>query len=352
MFNYAPTIANNNLFTPATNTMNPSGLGGGMGNILSKPATGGTGVFSGLISNTGTTTGGNINTKPTGTIQGFNMSGGLNTGGTGVTTGGFTGGMNSGFTSGLNTGVTGNLGMNVQQSNNSTSPPIFSLLPTNFLKYEKVTSLPEDIKRLVSKIELDLKNNEIYLDYAETLLKGLNENFKIISNEGVKVVKFCKLINSKNSKIKFMLDTLKEDVDNQSEILKKERKHYHIIEHHPTMKITVPSEYFLSLTKEIEEKMMLQIQQISDLESLINLYYRKEYGSFKINSDIVEELIKELYSCLIGLVSEAAKISDYVTTLKHNYFEMMKYQYGWKETEIENRMRNAIELGEDKNMNI
>jgi hypothetical protein len=230
---------------------------------------------------------------------------------------------------------------------NQTNPPVFSLLPTNYLKYEKISTLQDDIKRLIGKIELDLKNNEIFLDYADNMFKGLNENFKIISGEGVKVVKFCKLINSKNSKIKFILDTLKIEIEQQSELLKKERKNFHIIEQHPTFKISIPSEYFFNLTKEIEEKMALQIQQISDLESLINLYYRKEYGSFKINSDIVEELIRELYNCLISLVSEAARVNEYVNALKINYMELMKYNYGWKELEIENRIRAHMALGEE-----
>jgi len=230
---------------------------------------------------------------------------------------------------------------------NQTNSPVFSLLPTNYLKYEKISTLHDDIKKLIGKIELDLKNNEIFLDYADNMYKGLNENFKIISGEGVKVVKFCKLINSKNSKIKFILDTLKIYVEQQSELLKKERKNFHIIEQHPTFKINIPSEYFFNLTKEIEEKMALQIQQISDLESLINLNYRKEYGSFKINSDIVEELIRELYNCLISLVSEAARVNEYVNALKINYMELMKYNYGWKELEIENRIRAHMALGEE-----
>lgn len=233
------------------------------------------------------------------------------------------------------------------QINTQAMPPVFTLLPTNYLKYEKISTLQDDIKRLIGKIELDLKNNEIYLDYADNMFKGLNENFKVISGEGVKVVKFCKLINSKNSKIKFILETLKNEIDHQSDLLKKERKNFHILEQHPTFKISIPSEYFFNLTKEIEEKMALQIQQISDLEALINLYYRKEYGSFKVNSDIVEELIRELYTCLISLVSEAARINEYVSALKINYIEMMKYNYGWKEMEIENRIRAHMALGEE-----
>jgi len=235
--------------------------------------------------------------------------------------------------------------MNVQQNQNN--PPVFSLLPSNYLKYDKVSSLQDDIKKLIGKIELDLKNNEIYQDYAEKMFKSLNENFKIISSEGVKLVKCCKLINSKNSQIKFTLETLKNELNQQTELLKGERKNFNILEQHPSFKISIPNEYFLKLIQEIEEKMSMQIQEISDLEALINLYYRKEYGSFKVNSDIVEEIIKELYNCLIGLVSEAARINDYVNSLKLNYIEVMKFNYGWKESEIENRMRANLSSGEE-----
>ena len=40
--------------------------------------------------------------------------------------------------------------------------------------------------------------------------------------------------------------------------------------------------------KELEEKIVSQTQQISDIEALVNLHYRKEHGSFKVNSDLVE----------------------------------------------------------------
>jgi hypothetical protein len=42
------------------------------------------------------------------------------------------------------------------------------------------------------------------------------------------------------------------------------------------MKFIVPSEYILDLSNEIEEKIKMQIKQISDIESLVILYYLKE----------------------------------------------------------------------------
>jgi hypothetical protein len=316
-------------------------FGGSGHSFLQQTTTGPTQTGLGLGAQTQSTTGGLFGTNKQTTFTSTSQPSGF---GTATTTLG-------GFGGQTGTQQPQQVGANVSYINpqygTQSNPPIFSLLPTNYLKYEKISTLQDDIKKLIGKIELDLKNNEIYLDYADNMFKGLNENFKVIGNEGVKVVKICKLINSKNSKIKFILENLKNDIDQQSELLKKERKNFHILEQHPSFKISIPSEYFFNLTKEIEEKMALQIQQISDLEALINLYYRKEYGSFKINSDIVEELIRELYNCLISLVSEASRINDYVNALKMNYIEMMKYNYGWKEMEIENRIRAHMALGQE-----
>jgi hypothetical protein len=241
----------------------------------------------------------------------------------------------------------GNNNYNPQQTTSQ-----LTLLPTNFFKYEKVSSLnPELIKNGFGKIEQDLKTNEIMLEHAESLIKALQENYKVISSEGIKVVKFCKLINSKNTKIKFILENLKNEIDQQNLILEKEKKNYSILEHYKSMKISIPNDYFLTLLKEIEEKMLMQIQQISDIEALINLFYKKEYGTFKINSDLIEELIKEMYACLINLVGEAAAMSEWVIALKNNYVELMRYTYNWKDYEIENRFRNFVQNEENEKLN-
>jgi hypothetical protein len=241
--------------------------------------------------------------------------------------------------------------MSMNQMQRSTGPQVFSLLPTNYLKYEKVEVLAEDIKNFIKQIETTFRQNEVKLNHTQALIEGLFDSYKTLNGEGVKLVKNCKLINSKKSKINFIIQDLKSDKNQQEVLLEKERRNYHILIEQPSMKIQVPSDYFVTLTKELEEKIVSQTQQISDIEALVNLHYRKEHGSFKVNSDLVEETIKEIYTCLIGLVTEVTKINDYVNLVKQSYIEMMKFTYGWKDFEIENRIKQFIQSTQDQTEN-
>lgn len=230
---------------------------------------------------------------------------------------------------------------NVQNlQSQSNMPKVLRLNSTNFLKYEKLGTLSDEIKKVVYNIETTFKNNEIAEDYANELVKQLQENFKLISAGGVKVIKLCKVIYTKNLKLKAMSQNLKQELKIQTDFLEKEKKNFNILEHHHAMKITVPSEYLFGLVHEFEQKMAIQMQNVSDLEALINLYYRKEYGTFKVEADIVEEVIKELYHSLTLLVSDAAKINEYVNILKANYAEYVKSNFNWSDFEIENRLRS------------
>lgn len=297
---------------------------------------------------TSTTGGGLFGSKPTTTTTtGLGMF-------TSASSGGGLFNKPSGQPTGSTTGMTAtsNIGTtnfpNLMQQRTQVTPTL-TLPPTNYLKYEKVESLNDDIKNIIKQIEATFRKNEIYLEQSEGLIKDLYENYKLLSSDGVKVVKYCKLINSKKSKVDFILKNAKGEIEHQNDQVERTRKNFHILKEHPNMKIMVPSDYFIELMKEIEDKISLQILQISDLEALANLYYRKEYGSFKINSDLVEETIKSIYNCLLNLVSEAAKLNEYVAILKSNYVEMMKVCYGWKEYEVENRMRQMISsLDEEK----
>jgi hypothetical protein len=228
------------------------------------------------------------------------------------------------------------------------SPQVFSLMPNNFMKLDKVETLPEDIQKIVKEIENSLRVYDIQLDYSSSVINTLYDNYKFLSAEGVKAIKFSKLINTKKSKINFLLQNLKLDINQQKILLEKGTRDYHIIVEHPNMKIQVPSDYFSLLNKELEEKISLQIQQISDLEALVNLHYRKEFGSFQINSDLVEQTIREMYVSLIGLVTEAARIKEYINLLKQKYFELMRYHYGWNEYDLEKRLRQALIVQDEK----
>ena len=216
-------------------------------------------------------------------------------------------------------------------------------MPSNQTKYEKVISLQSnELKELIKLVEVSFENNRLYLNNLDTSINSIQENYKIIQSEAFNIAKFTKLINGKNSKLKFILQNFKNELKVQNDVLNQNRENCKILEHHPSLKITIPSEYFLDLVKEIEDYSKSHIKQISDLESLFNLYYQKEMGSFKMCSDIIEHIIESLYESLIGLTVETSRICDTVENLKKIYYDFLKNQLGWKDYDIENKFRQAF----------
>lgn len=220
---------------------------------------------------------------------------------------------------------------------------ILTLMPGNQTKYEKVNSLQSnELKELIKLVEVNFENNKLYLNNLETTITNLQENYKIIQSEAFNIAKFTKVINQKNTKLKFIFQNFNNELKIQNEVLNKNRENCKILEHHPSMKINVPSDYLFDLVNEMEDYVKSQVKQISDLESLFNLNYQKEIGSIKMNSDVIEQIIVSLYESLIGLTNETSKICESVERIKQIYGDFLKNNLGWKEYEIENKFRQSF----------
>jgi len=224
-----------------------------------------------------------------------------------------------------------------------TQTKILTLMPGNQTKYEKVNSLQsKELKELIKQVELNFENNRLYLNNLESSINTIQENYKIIQSEAFNIAKYTKVINSKNSKLKFILQNFENEIKLQNEILNKNRDNCKILEHHPSMKISVPSDYLFNLVSEMEDCVKSHMQQISDLEALLTLSYQKEMGAVKMNSDVIEQIIVSLYESLIGLTNETARICDAVERVKQIYYDFLKTNLGWKDYEIENKFRQSF----------
>ncbi len=220
---------------------------------------------------------------------------------------------------------------------------ILTLMPVNQTKYEKVNSLQsKELKELIKQVELKFENNRLYLNNLESSIKTIQDNYNIIQSEAFNIAKLTKVINAKNSKLKFFLQNFENEIKLQNEVLNKNRDNCKILEHHPSMKISVPSDYLFNLINEMEESVKSHIQQISDLESLLTLSYQKEMGTLKTNSDLIEQIIVSLYESLIGLTNETANLCDAVERVKQIYYDFLKNTLGWKDYEIENKFRQSF----------
>jgi len=217
---------------------------------------------------------------------------------------------------------------------------ILSLMPSNQLKYEKINYLKsKDLKEVIKMVEDHFENNRLYLNNFESIFSKIQENFKLLQTESFKIAKFTKLMNSKSSKLKFILDNFNNDIRYQNEILNKNRDNLKIIEHHPSMKITVPSDYLDVMITEIQDFIQSQIDQISDLESLFELNYQKQSGNLHMNSDIIEQIIVSFYENLSGLTEETCRICEKVELIKQKYYIFLQRNLGWKDYEIENKFK-------------
>lgn len=227
----------------------------------------------------------------------------------------------------------------------TSTKPILTLQSSNSLRYSKIENFNDDIKKMAQKIQLDLINNSMHINYAENLIKRLEENFTVVKNEGINVVKFSKVINTKNTKIKLLLNNIKNEMKKLNESLEKEKSNYRILELGSDMNITIPNDFLLYFTQELEERMMSYSSQIEDIQTLINLYYSEENGSFSVNSDMVEELIIELYKCIKILLSDEAILNDYVNSVKSSFSELLK-NYGFSDYQIKARFDSYLDENE------
>lgn len=229
---------------------------------------------------------------------------------------------------------------------------ILTLMPGNQTKYEKVNSLQsKELKELIKQVEVNFENNTLYLNNLESSIQTIQENYKIIQSEAFNIAKFTKVINAKNSKLKFILQNFENEIKLQNEVLNRNRENCKILEHHPSMKISVPSDYLFNLVNEMEQGVKSQIQQISDLEALFTLSYQKEMGTLKMNPDMIEQIIVSLYESLIGLTNETAIICDAVERVKQTYYNFLKNSLGWKDYEIENKFRQSFNIQNKLNIN-
>jgi hypothetical protein len=231
-----------------------------------------------------------------------------------------------------------------QQQMSVLTAPTFSLSQTNSFRYDKVESLSdENTKKLFKDIEKAFKDNSNYLDNAETYVKEISNYYsEFFLPAGNEAINYSKITISKKASMNYIIETLISEIEKEYHFAEKAKRNYSRLNNDPT-KIVIPSNYFFHLLEQIEETIKLQIQQASHIEAIMNLHLSKEYGSFSINTDILEETIAAIYQNLLGLATGAAKINETLQILTMNYINYMKTSFRKSEEEIENHMRKELE---------
>jgi hypothetical protein len=154
---------------------------------------------------------------------------------------------------------------------------VFQISSTNMMKYDKVETLPQEVKSYVINIEKDINNNDILLDQTKKTIDDLYNEFGLIKREGQKMLNCLKLIYTKHQKICYIIEALKNDVKVQNDYLEINIKNYNILHNYPEMKINVPSQYFTKLALEFTEKMSNFKKELDELETIIELTYQVNF---------------------------------------------------------------------------
>ena len=220
--------------------------------------------------------------------------------------------------------------------------PVLTIQSSNSLRFKKLNTLSEIFKKVIEKIQLDLTNNSIQIQYADNIIKRLEENFQIVRNEGANAVKFSKVVDSKLSKVKILLNNLHNEMKKLEFSLEKQKNNFRIVEQQEDINLTIPDEFLLDLIEELEQRMISYSSQIEDIQTLVNLYYSEENGNFNVNSDMIEELIVELYQCIKMLLNDEAAINDYVNTVKESFIDYLK-NLGLNDYEIKSKFDSYLE---------
>jgi chromosome segregation ATPase len=232
--------------------------------------------------------------------------------------------------------MTGGMNQNI-----SRNTKVFSLPITNTMRYDKISSLSvtsEEIKPIISKIEDSYKKNSLVLESCDNDLKQINENFKEVINQGSILAKYVKLLDSKNRKIKVIVDYIKTEMSHQTQILERQKRSFNML-HESNAKITIPNDYFFQLIGEIDDKIHFQIQQFTDLYALTDLYYKKENGDLDINPDAIEEMINDVNQTLQYMIAESETLDETSNHLRKTYTEFMMRESGFSENEIVHRLK-------------
>ncbi len=231
----------------------------------------------------------------------------------------------------------------VQQTIPQITTPILLLPQSNSFRYDKVESSSEDAKAIFKDIETSFQQNLIHLENAETMFKDMTTLYtSIFLPLGAETINYTKVTSSKKLSTNYIIETMRSEIEKEYHFSEKSKRNYSRLTTDPS-RIVTPSSYFLTLLEQLEEKLQLQIQQAAQIEAIINLHLGKEYGSFKVNSDILEETICAIYQCLMGVTTEAAKINERINYLAMNYINYLKNTYKKSEQEVENYMRIQIE---------
>jgi hypothetical protein len=147
-----------------------------------------------------------------------------------------------------------------------------SLSADNYLKFDKIGNQDEIIKNFIQEQEKKIKQNSNNIEYVSSLLHQMEENYLFLTKEGKEMLNYSTHVLAKTNGIRSILDSFKNDTLKQSEFLEDNKKKINMLESHH-YKINLPSQFFLSISVDLIEKVNYFKKIIDDYDILFyNIY--------------------------------------------------------------------------------
>ena len=245
----------------------------------------------------------------------------------------------SGFFSSLN--------INQQQNNNNipiqdiamltTVTPVLSLNNNNSFKNMPLHRLPEFFHNKVLELKTNLKKQEMKLDelqkYSQRIIDLIDESNKSVEKMG----EFNNFINKKLNNCESVINQLNENFQFLSESFEQEQKNISLMEQDLGFNIKIPSKYLIDYSQNIYNKTIALNERLSNIITLVKIYYSEANGNMDFDSEILESTLAEFIKIVRNLLEQNEKQEKMINDMYQLIFEFAR-NYGENPENIRNNI--------------
>lgn len=230
--------------------------------------------------------------------------------------------------------------------------PKKELSPENVLKQMKVKdiNIPE-LNEFVKNIQEEINKNNNYIKYLQKHVAELKEYGEAMNKQAINTTRIHKVLGDKGEKIEYLTKHIINEIQVINENLQIEVDNFRSMEGYNdnSLTLTVPSDFLLTLIEKTKERMDIYIRQIEDLQTLMKLFNSETNGSFCMNSDLIEELLNEMFKNAKLLLISESTYTDYTNKVQNSFAELLRI-YGYKDEQIKSRFEFYKKHGEKNKM--
>ena len=241
----------------------------------------------------------------------------------------------------FNNNNTNNINNNTDQSLSpnlfTTITPVIALNQNNYMRNLPLYKLPEEYQRAVLELKTNLKNQEIKLDelqrYSHRIIDLIDQSNKSMEKLG----EFNNYINKKLNKYDIILNQIDENFKFLNESFNQEQKNINLMEQDSGYKIDIPSKYLITYSQNLYNKSIEFNQKLTDIITLIKVYYSQNNDSNNFDSGIIESTLAEFIKIVRNLLEGNERQEKMINEMFHMIFEFAR-NYGENPENVKNNI--------------